>query len=125
MSRAGVEIVNDLVSLINRYQGSTVEETARAIYSSLVPDIADRIRPEIQREERKRLIEDGWKEPTDLSMLTRTALIEVAVAEMTKKLIEYPSTQYTEDNVGNLCEGLKALEISKRIDREEQENKDD
>lgn len=61
------------------------------------------------------------REPDDLSMLTRTALIEVAVAEQTKKIIEFPSTQYTENNVGNLCESLKALEISKRIDREEKE----
>lgn len=45
----------------------------------------------------------------------------MAVAEQTKKIIEFPSTQYTENNVGNLCESLKALEISKRIDREEKE----
>ena len=51
----------------------------------------------------------------------RKKLIEVAVAEQTKKIIEFPSTQYTESNVGNLCESLRALEISKRIDREAKE----
>lgn len=116
---------DDIERILLEMQGARVDDIANAIYASVVPKIADRIEPEIRRRVRAQMVESGWKEPTDLTMLTRTALIEVAVAEMTKKLIEYPSTQYTEDNVGNLCEGLKALEISKRIDREVKEGEND
>lgn len=117
--------LDDIERILLEMHGATVAETASAIYASVVPRIADRIEPEIERRLRARMIEDGWREPTDLSMLTRTALIEVAIARMTEKLIEFPSTQYTEDNVGNLCESLKALEISKRIDDADKERKND
>ena len=116
---------DDIERILLEMQGARVDDIANAIYASVVPKIADRIEPEIRRRVRAQMVESGWKEPTDLTMLTRTALIEVAVAEMTKKLIEFPSTQYTEDNVGNLCESLRALEISKRIDREAKEGEND
>ena len=116
---------DDIERILLEMQGARVDDIANAIYASVVPKIADRIEPEIRRRVRAQMVESGWKEPTDLTMLTRTALIEVAVAEMTKKLIEFPSTQYTEDNVGNLCESLKALEISKRIDDADKERKND
>lgn len=117
--------LDDIERILLEMQGAKVSDIAQSIYASVVPRIADRIEPEIERRIRARMIEDGWREPTDLSMLTRTALIEVAIARMTEKLIEFPSTQYTEDNVGNLCESLKALEISKRIDDADKERKND
>jgi hypothetical protein len=122
------EAINDIESVILRWRqsgGESTQEFAREIYAAIVPQLAKDIEKEATKRARvvvhREMVDAGWREPDDLSTLTRTALIEVAVAEQTKKIIEFPSTQYTENNVGNLCESLKALEISKRIDREEKE----
>lgn len=132
MSLTPHQAINDIESVILRWResgGESTQEFAREIYAAVVPKLIEGIEAETytraQRLVRQEMIDQGWREPTDLSMLTRTALIEVAVAEQTKKIIEFPSTQYTENNVGNLCESLRALEISKRIDREAKEGEND
>jgi hypothetical protein len=47
---------------------------------------------------------------------TRTALLEVAINEMTEKLIEYPSSPYTLDSTHSLGNAMNALKTSMDID---------
>ncbi len=117
------QTIEDIEQILRRHDGE-VEDVARAIYSSVVPKIADRITPEIERRVRRQMVDDGWREPANYDHLTRTALLEVAIGNITKKLIEFPSTPYTEDQVRSLSGAMAALEISKRIDREQKEAND-
>lgn len=47
----------------------------------------------------------------------RTVLLERAVREMTNKIIEYPSTPYTQSNTESLAAVLQAIKTSMEIDR--------
>lgn len=47
----------------------------------------------------------------------RTALLEVAVREMTEKLIEFPSSPYTQNATESLASALQAIKTSMEIDR--------
>ncbi len=118
------QTIEDIKQILFEMQGGTRQQIAEAIYASVVPKIADRIAPEIERRVQREMAEGGLREPANYDHLTRTALLEVAIGNITKKLIEYPSTPYTEDQVRSLSGAMTALEISKRIDREQKEAND-
>lgn len=53
----------------------------------------------------------------------RSQIIEQAVKEITENIIKYPGTPHTGSNALNLGEMLKSLEISKRIDADDETKK--
>jgi hypothetical protein len=55
----------------------------------------------------------------------RTRLLDDAVEQIARSVIQYPSTQYTSSNVESLAGMMNALEVSKRIDREDVRNDGD